>query len=186
MSASVCTGRNSAFHYLPESWAEMNLAIPVAALVLIFLAWIAPTTGRQSLAVWESVTHPLDKVRQNLSNAIAGLRSNNQRKIVEFYGDTLSLGQRASSGDNIFLRISVPLKGEPDRFYWRVRTYDQYLDGRWQSIFSFNEKFTPDQPSLPLVDSHGPYMNLLFLPLRQIWQCWSLLLIRSGSAGIPN
>jgi transglutaminase-like putative cysteine protease len=163
-----------------ESWAEMNLAIPVAALVLIFLAWIAPTTGRQSLAVWESITHPLDKLRQNLGNAIAGLRSNNKRTIVEFYGDTLSLGQQASLGENIFLRVSVPLKGEPDRLYWRVRAYDQYLDGRWQSIFAFNENFTPDQTSLPIVDSHGrlsefafsaPQANLALLvtPSHPIW-----------------
>jgi transglutaminase-like putative cysteine protease len=145
-----------------ESWTELNLAIPVAALVLIFLAWIAPTTGRQSLAAWESLTRPLDKVRQNLGNAIAGLRSNNQRTLVEFYGDTLALGQRAPSGDNIFLKISVPLKGEPDRLYWRVRTYDQYLDGNWQSMFTFNEPFTPDQPSLQLADSHGRLYEFVF------------------------
>jgi len=163
-----------------ESWTDLNLAIPVAALILIFLAWIVPTSGRQSVAAWESIIRPLDKVRQNLDNALVGLRGNGQRKIVEFYGDTLTLGQRASSGNNVFFNIDVPLKEEQDRFYWRVRTYDQFLDGKWQSIYTFSEPFIPDQPSLLLADSRGhlgefvfstPQANLAILvtPSHPVW-----------------
>ncbi len=163
-----------------ESWADLNLAIPVAALVLIFLAWIAPTTGRQGVAAWESITRPLEKMRQSLGNAVAGLRGYDQANILEFYGDTLALGQRASSGNNIYLSIRVPTTGKADRYYWRVRTYDQYLDNKWQSVYAFNESFMPDQPSLPVADIHGlsnefvfttPQSNLALLvtPARPIW-----------------
>ena len=165
-----------------ESWADLNLAIPVAALVLILLAWIVPATGRPAVTAkvaWENITRPLDKFRQNLSNAIAGLRGYDI-STVEFYGDTLTLGERASTGDSIFLRVIVPLTGGADRYYWRVRSYDQYLDNRWQSIYSFDEPFTPDQPSLQLVDIHGlsnaftfttPQANLAVLvtPAHPIW-----------------
>ena len=166
-----------------ESWTDLNLAIPAAALVLIFLAWITPATGQQVVAAkvaWESITRPLDKMRQNLGNAIAGLRGYDQATIVAFYGDTLALGQRALSGNNIYLRISVPLIGRADRYYWRVRTYDQYLNNEWHSVYAFNEPFTPDQPSLLLADIHGlsrefvfttPRVNLAVLvtPAHPIW-----------------
>jgi transglutaminase-like putative cysteine protease len=166
-----------------ESWTDLNLGILAAALVLIFLAWITPATGRQLVVVkeaWESITRPLTKVRQTLGNAIAGLQGNDQDAIVEFFGDTLALGQRASSGDNIFLHVRVPVTEAADRFYWRVRTYDRYLDGTWQSILAVNEPITPDQPSLALADYHGltsefvfstPQANLAVLvtPAHPVW-----------------
>ncbi|MCX6039424.1 MAG: hypothetical protein NTW99_16365, partial [Chloroflexi bacterium] len=163
-----------------ESWTYLNLAIPVAALVLIFLAWVAPTSARQGVTAWESITRPLDKLRQNLDNAVAGLRVNEQGAIVEFYGDTLALGQSASTGNTVYLQIRVPLTGNADRYYWRVRTYDQYLDNNWQSVYTFKEPFNPDQPSLPLADIHGlmsefvftaPQANLAVLvtPAHPIW-----------------
>ncbi len=166
-----------------ESWTDLNLAIPAAALVLIFLAWITPATGQQVVAAklaWESITRPLDKMRQNLGNAIAGLQGYDQATTVAFYGDTLALGQRALSGNNIYLRISVPLIGRADRYYWRVRTYDQYLNNEWHSEYAFDEPFTPDQPSLLLADIHGlsrefvfttPRVNLAVLvtPAHPIW-----------------
>lgn len=166
-----------------ESWTDLNLAVPAAALVLIFLAWIAPATGRDVVAakvVWESITRPLDNFRKNLGNVIAGVKGSDQGTTVVFYGDSLALGQRASSGNTIFLRISVPVTEGAARYYWRVRSYDQYLDNKWQVTYAFNEPFTPDQPSLLLADTHGlanefvftaPQANLAVLvtPAHPVW-----------------
>ncbi len=166
-----------------DSLTDLNLAIPAAAFVLILLAWIAPAAGGPvdtAKVAWESITRPLDKMRQNLGNAIAGLQGYDQATTVAFYGDTLALGQRALSGNNIYLRISVPLIGRADRYYWRVRTYDQYLNNEWHSEYAFDEPFTPDQPSLLLADIHGlsrefvfttPRVNLAVLvtPAHPIW-----------------
>jgi transglutaminase-like putative cysteine protease len=166
-----------------ESWTDLNVAIPVAALVLIFLTWITPATGRPVETVrqaWERATRPLEDLRQNLGNAIAGVKNPDQGTTTEFYGDSLVLGQRASSGNNIYLRIRVPVTEGATRYYWRVRTYDQYLENEWQSIYAFNQPYTPDQFSLPLVDRHGitnefvfttPRANLAVLvtPARPIW-----------------
>jgi len=166
-----------------ESWTDLNLGIPVAALVLIILAWIIPATPKPMLTArvaWENITHPWNKIRQDLSNAVAGIRGRNQATVVEFYGDTLALGQQASKGNSVYLSISVPLNRKADRYYWRVRTYDQYLDDQWQSVYAFNEAFTPDEPSLPLVNIQGfssefvfttPQANLAILvtPAHPIW-----------------
>ena len=166
-----------------ESWTDLNLALPVAALVLILVAWLTPATGHPMVAakeVWQAVTRPLDKLRQNLSNAISGLKRSDQGAIVEFYGSTLILGQNASSGTNTYLRIRVPLTGRADRYYWRVRTYDQYQNNQWQSINALTEPFLPEQPSIPLANIHGysseftfstPRVNLgvLVTPAHPIW-----------------
>ena len=166
-----------------ESWTDLNITILVAAVLLVFLAWITPATGRPIMAAkiaWENISRPLDKLRENLGNAVAGLKGYEQGTIVEFYGDTLALGQQAATGESVYLRIRVPLTGRADRYYWRVRTYDQYLDNKWQNIYAFTEPFTPDQPSLRLVDSHGlsnefvfsaPRVNLglLVTPAHPIW-----------------
>ncbi len=148
-----------------ESWTDLNLAIPAAALALIFLAWIAPATGRPVLAArvaWENITRPLEETRKNLANVIAGLQGNDQGTLAEFYGDTLALGQRASVDDHVYLRIRVPVTQGADRYYWRVRTYDQYLDNEWHSVYAFDEPFTPDQQSLPLADAHGVSGEFVF------------------------
>jgi transglutaminase-like putative cysteine protease len=163
-----------------ESWTDLNIAIPVAALVLIILTWIIPTSIRQGEAAWDNISRPLDRVRQDLGNAIAGLRGSEQRAVVEFYGDSLALGQRASTGNAVFLSIRVPVLQTADRYYWRVRTYDRFQDNQWQSTATLTETFKPDQASLPMVDNLGlsnefifrsPRANLAVLvtPAHPIW-----------------
>ncbi len=60
-----------------ESWTDINIAIPVAALVLVIVAWLTPATGRPVVAAkvaWENITRPLEKLRHDLSNAVFGLK----------------------------------------------------------------------------------------------------------------
>ena len=166
-----------------ESWTDLNLAIPAAALALILLAWMAPAVGRPAdtaRAAWESITHPLETTRKNLANVIAGLQGHNQSPIAEFYGDTLALGQHASLGEHVYFQIRVPNTGVADRYYWRVRTYDQFLDDKWQSVFTYNMPFSPNQSPLPLADIGGltsefifytPQANLAVLvtPAHPVW-----------------
>ena len=148
-----------------DSLTDLNLAIPAAALVLIFMAWIMPAAGRPgdtAHVAWDSITRPLEETRKNLANAIAGLQGKNQNATTEFYGNLLSLGKRASSNNRLYLEIHVPVTQGGNRFYWRVRTYDQYLDNKWQSVYASKEPYTPDQPSLPLADIEGPSSKFIF------------------------
>jgi hypothetical protein len=166
-----------------EAWNDINIAFPVAALVLILAAWLTPATGRPVLAAkiaWENITRPLDNLRHDLSNAVSGLKGGVQGTIVDFYGSTLSLGLTASSGDNVYLRISAPLTGGADRYYWRVRTYDQFVGNQWQSGDLYTEPFIPNQTSLQLIDTQGlasefvfttpqENLSLLVTPANPIW-----------------
>ena len=166
-----------------ESWTDLNLAIPVVALVLIMLTWLIPASGWQVETLkrtWQNITQPLEKIRETLGNAIAGLQGYESSKLVEFYGNTLSLGQKAATGEGIYLRISAPLVGRADRYYWRVRTYDMYLDNQWKSDFSTVEPTAPDHRPLQLIDLHGlsnkfefsaPRANLAILvtPAHPVW-----------------
>jgi transglutaminase-like putative cysteine protease len=166
-----------------ESWTDINIAIPVAALVLVVVAWLTPATGRPVVAAkvaWENITRPWEKLRHDLSNAVFGLKGSQPGTIVDIYGDTLPLGQNASTSDKIYLRISAPLFGKADRYYWRVRAYDQYVNNQWESIYSYTEPFTPDQASIPLTELHAPgsefifstsrvNMGLLVTPAHPLW-----------------
>jgi hypothetical protein len=166
-----------------ESWTDINLAIPIAALLLILVAWLTPATGRPVVAAkvaWQNITRPFDNLRHDLSNAVSGLKGGVQGTIVDFYGDTLSLGLSASTGDNVYLRISAPLTGGADRYYWRVRTYDQYLNNQWQNVSVYTEPFIPNQTSIQLLNIQGlssefvftsPQVNLSLLvtPANPIW-----------------
>ena len=166
-----------------ESWTDLNLAITAAALVLVFLVWVIPAREQPVLAIrqaWENISKPLQQTREDLSNAIAGLKNNDQGVTSELYGDTLALGTRAPVGTNIYLTIRVPLTQVDERYYWHVRTYNQYLNNEWLTDYSFDEPFTPGQHSLQLADVHGnsdefifttPRVNLAMLvtPPHPIW-----------------
>ncbi len=184
-----------------ESWTDINIAIPVTALVLILVAWLTPATGRPVFAAkiaWENITRPFDKLRHDLSNAVTGLKGGVQGTIVDFYGDTLSLGLSASTGDNVYLRISAPLTGGADRYYWRVRTYDQYLNNQWQSGNTYTEPFIPNQTSIQLLNINGlasefvfttpqENLSLLVTPANSIWISRpSVMGFSSASGGIVD
>lgn len=175
--------RQERVSYSSDSWMDLNITVLISTLVLVILAWLLPTPGRPVLAAkvaWENITRPWEKIRENLGNAVAGVKGYQPATVVEFYGKTLPLGQKASSGEGVYLRVSVPLLGSADRYYWRVRTYDQYLDDQWQTTYLYEEPFTPDQNPLRLANSLGlaneftftsPQANLALLvtPVHPVW-----------------
>jgi transglutaminase-like putative cysteine protease len=152
-----------------ESRTDLNLAILVSALVLVFLSWIIPAGEQPVIAirhVWENITRPLQQTRQDLGNAVVGLQGNDQGVTTEFYGDTLALGTRASVDSNVYLNIRTPLTQIDERYYWYVRTYDQYLNNQWQTDNSLDEPFTPGQHSLQLADANGNSDEFIFTTTR--------------------
>ena len=166
-----------------ESRTDLNLAILVSALVFVFLSCIIPAGEQPVLAIrhiWENITRPLQQTRQDLGNAVVGLQGNDQGETTEFYGDTLALGTRASVDSNVYLNIRVPLTQIDERYYWYVRSYDQYLNNQWQTDNSLDEPFSPGQHSLQLADANGnsdefifttPRVNLAMLvtPQHPVW-----------------
>jgi len=169
--------------YSTESWTDLNLAVPIAALVLVLLAWFAPAVGtpaETARAAWERITHPFESMRSDLANVVAGVQGRHSSPITEFYGETLTLGQQASSGEQVYLQIQSPIRGSGNHFYWHVRTYDQFIDNKWKSNYTFNIPFSPNQAPIPLEGIGGyqgefvfytPDANLVELvtPTHPVW-----------------
>ena len=141
-----------------EAGTNLNLAILLTALLLVVLAWLAPASGRPVLAVrvlWEDLTRPWRSAQEDLGNAVAGLQGSDSPQTTGFYTDTLELGLSVEAGDSIYLRVRVPTTARADRYYWRVRTYDQYFEDAWHSVSALDEPITPSQWSIPLAEAQG-------------------------------
>ncbi len=165
-----------------EAITDLNIVMGVAALILVLVVWALPVSGQPlatARAVWEDVTRPVRERQEELRRTIQSLQGD-QIRGEELFGDTLGLGREAATGNDVFLRIRAPLFGGPDRYYWRVRTYDLYDNDQWFTEFASQASFTPTQVSLSLADPLGvsgefvftaPNQNLssLVTPSRPVW-----------------
>ena len=62
---------------------------------------------------------------------------------AELYGNVMGLGRTAGTGESELFGVKVPQNNLP-RLYWRMRAYDTYKDGSWQT---FNTQSTPFDPN---------------------------------------
>jgi transglutaminase-like putative cysteine protease len=154
-----------------ESWTDLNLAIPVTTLVLVLIAWIIPASSQPILALrhaWENITSPLQQTRKELGNAVAGLHGQGTVVITDFYASTLTLGLSASVNDTVDLTVRVPRRVEVNRYYWRARIFDQYVNNTWKTSTTQTEKFTPDMLSIQLIDPRGVSGQFVFTTPRTV------------------
>lgn len=114
----------------------------VIALIIIFLAWNAPNIvsafqkgsqqQKQMIGFIEDLQNQFSKITAPLQGT-SYLRS-------EFFGNTVSLGTGSNLSDEIVLEISVnQTKPSGSRYYWRARSYDQFIDNQWISSFDSNK-----------------------------------------------
>lgn len=119
-----------------ESATDLNITILITALLLVFLIWAVPVSQQPLLEakiVWDKVTQPLQQTRRDLGNAVAGLAGSPSVRTDDYYGDFLALGQQASGDARVLFTVSLPFTQNVTRNYWRVRTYDTYQNGEWQT-----------------------------------------------------
>ena len=150
---------------LAESRTDLNLTLAIASFILVLLVWLAPTSAKSFSDIktaWENFTHPFRTVQENLGHAVAGLHAAPQVQLVEFYGDQLALGSQAATGNSVYFRIQVPtgeaeferglapLSAGVPRFYWRVRSYNFFLNDQWYTRNASVMDFAPTQASIPL------------------------------------
>jgi transglutaminase-like putative cysteine protease len=166
-----------------DSWIDLNLAILVSTLFLLLLVWLIPTNEQPILTIrhaWENISRPFKQTRQDLGNAVVGLKGNDRGAATEIYGDTLALGTSASVDNSIYLNVRVPYIQIDSRYYWYVRTYNLYKNNQWQTINSHDKPFSPGEHPLLLADAHGnsdefifttPRLNLaaLVTPSHPVW-----------------
>jgi transglutaminase-like putative cysteine protease len=95
----------------------------------------------------------------------------------EYYGETIGLGTGAVLGDDIVFKIeSNRFKPPGSRFYWRARTYDQYINYQWNNTinneieYSAGEEssiYTPGEDLPERIFTFHPEINLglLYTPI---------------------
>jgi transglutaminase-like putative cysteine protease len=168
---------------LAESRSDLNINYLVIAVVAVLLVWLAPTSIQSFSRVktaWEDLTHPLRDVQRDLGHAVAGLKGGRNARTVEFFGDALPLGQQATTGDSVYLRIRTPVAGDTDRYYWRVRSYNIFLYDKWYVEETSSTSFEPDHAPISLADPEGQTDEFVFnavsvglvdlvTPARPVW-----------------
>ena len=105
-------------------------------------------------------TRPLREVQKDLGHAVAGLKVGGKVTTVQFYGDTLSLGHQATLGEMAYLRIETPLIKNTTRYYWRVRSYNIFVNDQWYADDVSSTSALPDQPFIALANPEGVRTNL--------------------------
>ncbi|KAF0106835.1 MAG: hypothetical protein FD146_2193, partial [Anaerolineaceae bacterium] len=165
------------------STTDLAIGLTAAALAVILLAWVTPSPARPLAAarsLWTNITRPWKEARENLGNAVAGLKHAADIPLADFYGDSLTLGQTGASGDTVMFTVRVPATLGVTRYYWLVRTYDEYQDGQWYSAFAPERALLPYRP-IPLtsdavqwpaaefVFSAGNRISILATPTRPVW-----------------
>ncbi len=125
---------------------DMARGLALSALLVILLAWSAPTPAAVIPAVariWREINQPFEKTRDRFDDLLASLRGGMAVVPGELYGSTISLGQNAQQGDAEVFRVRLP-EFTTARLYWRVRVYDTYQNGRWSVSDSKTIPFSPE------------------------------------------
>jgi transglutaminase-like putative cysteine protease len=168
---------------LVESRTDLNFTLVIVACIIVATVWLAPTSAKQLSDIktaWDNLSRPLQTVQENLGHAVAGLQSPGTVRPVDFYGDNLSLGNQAATGQTELFRIRAPLENGLQRYYWRVRSYNTFLNDQWYSQDATTTYFVPTQVSFPLAvpelltgefsfTSLVPNLAVLVTPAGPVW-----------------
>jgi len=168
---------------LSESRTDLNVSMVVVTCALVALVWLAPTSAKSFSEIktaWENLNRPLHNVQENLGHAVAGLQGPGTVQTVAFYGDDLALGSQAATGQSEYFRIRTPINFSRQRYYWRVRSYNFFLNEQWYTRDATNVSFSPVQTSIPLaapevltgefaITSLVPNLAVLITPAGPVW-----------------
>lgn len=166
---------------LVEFETEFNIGRSALALgiVLILLVWnfssvIATFTPgtiqqRKITGLFEQIRNEFVKITTPLQGPLVLQQ--------EYYGETIGLGTGAVLGDDIIFEIeSNRFKPPGSRYYWRARTYDQYINFQWNNTidneieyFAGEEStiYTPGDDLPERIFTFHPEINLglLYTPI---------------------
>jgi transglutaminase-like putative cysteine protease len=137
---------------------DLNKNIAVAAFVIILAAWLLPAPAAiypDAALAWQNFSQPFEAIHQRMNDILAALNSNRTNYSTgELYGDVMGLGRVAGSGQSEFFSVQVPQNDLP-RLYWRMRAYDTYQNGSWQTLDSRNVAFDPGTGDIVANDAKG-------------------------------
>jgi hypothetical protein len=140
-----------------EAKANINLTILAVAFLLVITAWLMPVSSRSVPLLrdwWQSLSN-LWRDNESLTNVVAGLETEEEAPVNNFYGRNLVLGQDAPTNNAVYFRIQTYGTSKQERFYWRVRSYNLYLNGLWESSTLYVRGFSSSTRSLQLPEEVG-------------------------------
>lgn len=110
----------------------------IVAFVIILLAWNATnivSAFQKGSKQQKQVIGFIEDIQVQFSKLTAPLQGTTFLQ-SELFGDTIRLGTGTNLSDEIVLEISVnQTKPSGSRYYWRARSYDQFIDNQWISSF---------------------------------------------------
>lgn len=124
----------------PDIKFDINAITTIAITAVLFISWSIPgsrTEWNSAVTWWRETLQAFDGTREQLDNALSAVESESQynNKSGILYGTQLTLGERTYQGDAEMLVVQPPVLEEniasPPRYYWRMRTYDTYINGGW-------------------------------------------------------
>jgi len=176
--------RKTHFLLSDEAVNDIERGALAATALAVFIAWSLPgwlNDIKPAAKAWREFSQPIfDK----FTNAVSALESPYAVNSAggEFYGDSLLLGDQAATGENVIFSVEVKeSRFTPIRTYWKGRTYDLYLDGRWTTVEDTSEPFIPALDELSLeypqdrhemeytFTSNAKRQSLLYAPAETIW-----------------
>lgn len=134
---------------------DLNKNMVVVAAIIIMAAWALPTPAvvlPEAARAWHNLSQPFENTRQRINDALAALHGGSSTNTAnELYGNTMGLGRSAGSGKAELFSVRAPQSNLP-RLYWRMRVYDTYQNGNWQTTNGQNIPFDPNHGSLVRAD----------------------------------
>lgn len=174
----------SNFLLTDEAVTDLERGTLAVTTVAVLIAWSLPgwiSSVKPAAEAWRDFSQPIfDK----FSNAVSALESpyaiNNTGG--EFYGSSLFLGEQAATGENLIFSVKVKESDfTPIRSYWKGRSYDLYLDGRWTMVEDESEAFTSATDEIEVEHPDNRYLmeytftnlakkqSLLYAPAETVW-----------------
>jgi len=166
-----------------DSEFDLARSVFLMAAAVIFAAWVFPAPGvaiPTAARLWQRLTEPYETLIQWVDQALDAVRGDSGNGL-QAYGNTLGLGVRANQGVQTVFRVVAPNVDFP-RYYWQMRIYDTYEDGKWSNSHqNWSRGFSPENGDLPIPRSRvgqnalfgffweGDASTLLAVPSQPLW-----------------
>lgn len=157
----------------PEVGFDLMRVMVTLAILMVVLAWVAPSVQAAPLPaaerVYNAVGRPLEVLNDWFSPLFSAIRVT-IGIVSDSYGDDLTMGLGTTLSDTPVLQIKAPtVSGIGAPYYWRARVYDHYEEGAWDSTYPDSLSMQPDQfPTERLKNPNRVPVTVAFTPYETI------------------
>lgn len=156
------------FFIIPDAKFDLGILSSLAMAVLLLFTWNLPSSDAEFQNIsrwWDKTTYRFESTRKNLDNLFSSIDNPRQARGTVLYGRSLALGERSYQGTNAIAIVQVlEVENAPPRYYWRVRSYDTYINGAWTSAEgSITESLSAQTPLLLPIDPESETAKFTFI-----------------------